>query len=442
MKKLYIYILIGLLCFLGFSGEVEAEYKAICKYKYSDTYNSNSSSRKIVDAELLYDANQSKPYKLTVTLTAEKIDYDNEEENLSKYSQQSYTFKSIGAQDNVIGGNHVFYSHNGLSSNSCPSSLIINAPQNEFCFYNSSTGKDWCKKEMNNSSGYIFSGSKIAEENYDNVNDGAVCNKSVGTDGESGQSFAYLSFINENGSLKIQYKTDENGEVQTVTGSKIVINSSSSNPSGNINKSYTKNIYLTNANADLHSEGVVLSTRSDFDRAYLKEWNETGSCPVLKIDVNGDKSSSNASGTIRNYWLLLPDAVADVEQYGSSKIDSEDFVDLKDWGYNWKNWFDLRNEYNDCEGLLGDDIMDLLDEIFLYVKILIPVALIGFGIVDFVKAVFSSKEDDMKKAQNRFIKRLIIAAIIFILPSIVNALLQTIDGIWAHINNSACNIWD
>ena len=81
MKKLYIYILIGLVCFLGFNGDVQAEYKAICKYKYSDTYNSNSSSRKIVDAELLYDANQSKPYKLTVTLTAEKIDYDNEEEN-------------------------------------------------------------------------------------------------------------------------------------------------------------------------------------------------------------------------------------------------------------------------------------------------------------------------------------------------------------------------
>ena len=47
-----------------------------------------------------------------------------------------------------------------------------------------------------------------------------------------------------------------------------------------------------------------------------------------------------------------------------------------------------------------------------------------FGILDFIKALSSDKDDAMKKAQSNFIKRLIICAIIFIIPFIVEFILE------------------
>ena len=48
------------------------------------------------------------------------------------------------------------------------------------------------------------------------------------------------------------------------------------------------------------------------------------------------------------------------------------------------------------------------------VKIGIPILLIGLGTLDFSKAIFSGKEDDMKKNQEKFIKRIIISVCIFL----------------------------
>ncbi len=57
--------------------------------------------------------------------------------------------------------------------------------------------------------------------------------------------------------------------------------------------------------------------------------------------------------------------------------------------------------------------------IFNWIKYIIPVAVIIFGIIDFIRAIASDKDDEMKKAQARFIKRLIAAALTFIIPLII-----------------------
>ena len=53
------------------------------------------------------------------------------------------------------------------------------------------------------------------------------------------------------------------------------------------------------------------------------------------------------------------------------------------------------------------------------VKILIPILLIIMGMFDFVRAVMSSDEKQMKEAQNRFIRRVLAAVIIFFVVAIV-----------------------
>ena len=52
-------------------------------------------------------------------------------------------------------------------------------------------------------------------------------------------------------------------------------------------------------------------------------------------------------------------------------------------------------------------------------KILIPIGLIFFGMLDLGKAVIAGKEDEMKKAQGTLIKRVVYAVIVFLIITIV-----------------------
>ena len=59
-----------------------------------------------------------------------------------------------------------------------------------------------------------------------------------------------------------------------------------------------------------------------------------------------------------------------------------------------------------------------------WAKYIVPVIVIVLGILDFIKAIAADKEDEMKKAQGKFIKRLIAAALIFIIPFIIEFVLN------------------
>ncbi|MDO4963845.1 MAG: hypothetical protein Q4E75_07120, partial [bacterium] len=59
------------------------------------------------------------------------------------------------------------------------------------------------------------------------------------------------------------------------------------------------------------------------------------------------------------------------------------------------------------------------------------------GILDFIKAMSQDKDDEMKKAQKRFVIRLISAALIFILPFILEFILNKMG-----IDANGCGIID
>lgn len=88
----------------------------------------------------------------------------------------------------------------------------------------------------------------------------------------------------------------------------------------------------------------------------------------------------------------------------------------------------LRDKYglqvvttNDCD--ISSRLVIWGANIVRWVKYIIPVAVIALGILDFIKAIGSDKDDEMKKAQGRFIKRLIAAALIFIVPFLIEFVL-------------------
>ena len=68
-------------------------------------------------------------------------------------------------------------------------------------------------------------------------------------------------------------------------------------------------------------------------------------------------------------------------------------------------------------------ITNIISYIVTGIKIGVPVLLVVFGMIDLGKAVMQSKEDDIKKAQQTFIKRLLAAALVFFVITVVHAIL-------------------
>jgi hypothetical protein len=80
-----------------------------------------------------------------------------------------------------------------------------------------------------------------------------------------------------------------------------------------------------------------------------------------------------------------------------------------------------------CEGL-EPVIRIVKNGILKYICILIPIALLLFGVFDLGKAVIASDEKEVKAAQSRLIKRVIYAIVVFLVPQLVS-LIMGIVGI-------------
>jgi hypothetical protein len=74
----------------------------------------------------------------------------------------------------------------------------------------------------------------------------------------------------------------------------------------------------------------------------------------------------------------------------------------------------------DCTDPNLTKIIALIKAFLQLVQILIPIALIVLGSLDLGKAVMSSNEDAIKKAQGMLIKRVIAAVLVFLVATIVN----------------------
>lgn len=70
----------------------------------------------------------------------------------------------------------------------------------------------------------------------------------------------------------------------------------------------------------------------------------------------------------------------------------------------------------------------LVSTAILIIKIVVPILLIIFGMLDLGKAVVASKEDEIKKGQQTFLKRVISAVIVFFVIQIVQLLVSFISN--------------
>ena len=79
-------------------------------------------------------------------------------------------------------------------------------------------------------------------------------------------------------------------------------------------------------------------------------------------------------------------------------------------------------------------VFQFIGFVVLIFKIIIPVILIVLGVISLGKAVLDSDDKKIKDAAMSLIKKFIVAVVIFLLPTIIGALFNFING-WSDLKN-------
>ena len=87
--------------------------------------------------------------------------------------------------------------------------------------------------------------------------------------------------------------------------------------------------------------------------------------------------------------------------------------------------------------IIDSKIPDTTSLIIKVIKIAVPVLLVIFGSIDLLKGVIASKEDEIKKGQQIFIKRLIAGALVYFVFVVVQLLISFISNDDGKIMNCA-----
>ena len=77
-----------------------------------------------------------------------------------------------------------------------------------------------------------------------------------------------------------------------------------------------------------------------------------------------------------------------------------------------------------CDSIFGGEFGLQLKQILNIIKFFVPILIIGLAVADFVKAITAQSQDELKKAVNKLIKRLIIGILIFVLPTLLEFILK------------------
>ena len=106
------------------------------------------------------------------------------------------------------------------------------------------------------------------------------------------------------------------------------------------------------------------------------------------------------------------------------EFDEAKFIDETREAYETKIYdlpnIDIDSKF-DCSTISG--IADLISTGYFIIEILALILLVGLTVLDYAKVIMSGEQDEMKKSNKRLLTRIIIAALILLLPMLINLIL-------------------
>lgn len=164
----------------------------------------------------------------------------------------------------------------------------------------------------------------------------------------------------------------------------------------------------------------------------------SGTCPPsikVYIGKNVNVGDGSYSETFYDYDVY---SVLDGGVKGNNLVtgDPASFGDYKDL----ISIVEINDTPKSCNEIIDSKMIEILHLLVNIFKILVPIILLVLGSLDLVQAVFSQDESGIKKAQGKFIKRLIIAVVIFLIPTILHVILLIANSVWSFIDPNLCGI--
>lgn len=159
---------------------------------------------------------------------------------------------------------------------------------------------------------------------------------------------------------------------------------------------------------------------------------------VTTIDATGITEACSSSNSMYAQYQRLDESVMPKNiTLTTTKNDNEKYQGVLTVRNSTGASEDITGNSN-CEQILGDDLLDEIQKYINIIRIAVPILLFVLGTIDFAKAVFSN-EDEMKKAQKAFMKRVIIAVAFFLIPTLLNLLLTIANSVWGW-NSGLCSL--
>ncbi len=144
---------------------------------------------------------------------------------------------------------------------------------------------------------------------------------------------------------------------------------------------------------------------------------------IFLVAIFGINTSVNAKSLKTNINTL------NIVEYRFDDDDPKDATNAP--GSNISNLETDTKDYtpseNNCPIFVNSDgttnqLYELVQEAFTFIKILTPILVGVLSLVDYIKAITSSSDDEVKKATQRTIKRLVIGVLLFFLPFLLDLL--------------------
>ena len=169
-----------------------------------------------------------------------------------------------------------------------------------------------------------------------------------------------------------------------------------------------------------NAERMLTDCKANVNQQRAKDWraDETQNVSCQQALQNGSGSTA-----FQNYCKdEMNDCEANYEvqmNHINNKITNSILEDSMNF---WDQLFNTDSEYV-CGGVISDRLATILGQIYKTITTLAVVVVIVLGALDFFKATSSDDADAMKKSWSKFVKRLIAAILLAVLPTLLKFIL-------------------
>ena len=166
-----------------------------------------------------------------------------------------------------------------------------------------------------------------------------------------------------------------------------------------------------------------INSRNDFNERFKTHSKNFQNCPEISFltnieNIDVTQGPNSFARKEYNAYIVLG------EEKNQFK-DNENFTDGSD--FEWDGIEINDEDISSCDDLDLDELKESLNQYMWWIRVIVPILIIGLGLFDFSKAVLSVSEEDMSKAKKTFIKRLIIGIVIFLIPTFINIIIELIN---------------